>query len=855
MRADLRIINIVSFVLFVATCAVCLSHAGVAGAAETKSSDAANPASSPEDERWQSEGWELMQQFCLDCHNDAYQEAELDLSRFDTVEGLMTEGNGMTAEHVLNMVRFGAMPPEDYDLPTDEERKRLVEALDAAIFSIACDLRPKPGKVTARRLNRAEYNNAIRDLFGTDLKPADAFPSDEVGGGFDNNGDVLSLSTMLIEKYFDAAESVARAVLVDPADLPIITDEAAGDRLIVEGKDATGSFYGRFLAPDAFVWTEFDVPASGTFSVEVSSGMTMEDSDEGTFGLFDEDGVLLDTFVSKYYGGGGGGGGRGRSTIHLNEGKRRLIIAPLVEPDDWKIGVSKLPAAEKLTKQRLRERRKLVGKGLKPDRGFDREALPYMVRKVVLSGPKDFDEPVYPPSQWVLLKEQPERRGDRYRDVTEAAEKNLKPLMRRAFRGPVSDDDVQAYAGLVKDATDRGDSFVAGMRIAITGILVSPKFLFRVESPPEDAAARGDVAADSDGDDEIGVMRLTSHQLATRMSFFLWSSLPDDRLLQLADENQLHDPETLRREVKRMLADEKARSLATEFASQWFGLRNLDVAEPDAERFKGFDADLLPRMARETETLFMHLVRNNLPVGDLLTADYSFVDAALAKYYGLENAGDLGDQFQRVSLAATPRRGLLGHAGVLTLTSNPTRTSPVIRGKWILENILGTPPPEPPPGVPELEETQTADATASLREQMEIHRSDPSCAACHRVMDQLGFGLEQFDAVGRYREKDGKFPVDASGELPGGRSFSGAQELSEVLGRSEQKAFADTATKRLLTFALGRELKPSDRCVVDEIVNRCAETDYRVADLITEVIQSRPFQYYEWTDEAPIADN
>ncbi|MEM9643589.1 MAG: DUF1588 domain-containing protein, partial [Planctomycetota bacterium] len=246
-----------------------------------------------------------------------------------------------------------------------------------------------------------------------------------------------------------------------------------------------------------------------------------------------------------------------------------------------------------------------------------------------------------------------------------------------------------------------------------------------------------------------------------------------------------------------------------------------------------------------TETLFMHLVRQNRPAAELLTADYTFVDDRLAAYYGLD--GIQGSEFRRVSLGDSPRRGVLSHASVLTLTSNPTRTSPVMRGKWILENILGTPPPEPPAGVPELEDAESADATASLREQLEIHRSDPSCAACHRVMDQLGFGLEDFDAVGRYRTMDGQFPVDSSGELPGGRSFVGAVELSEVLGKSEQKAFAATVARRLLTFALGRELRPADRCVVEEIVSRGESEDFRFVDLIQDVVLSKPFQYYEWS--------
>ena len=380
-------------------------------------------------------------------------------------------------------------------------------------------------------------------------------------------------------------------------------------------------------------------------------------------------------------------------------------------------------------------------------------------------------------------------------------------------------------------ATDRGESYYQGLQVAISAVLMSPRFLFRVETPPDGYQHRPN--AD---------VPLTPHQLATRLSYFLWSSLPDDRLLGDADRDRL-DENRVAEHVHRMIADERADTLATEFAAQWLGLRNLPQHEVDADRFAGFDPPLKQAMSRETELLFMHLVRENRPIAELLTADYSYLNERLADHYGMD--GVQGDHFRRVSLNGTPRRGILSHASVLTLTSNPARTSPVKRGKWVLENVLGTPPPEPPAGVPELDQTKAAAANASLREQLEAHRADPSCAACHKVMDQLGFGLEQFDAIGRFRNPDAGPAIDASGELPGGRVFNGAAELGGLLGRSERDAFARTATERLLTFALGRELSPADRCVVDSIVLRTAENDHRFVDLVWEVIQSRPFRYYE----------
>jgi hypothetical protein len=377
-------------------------------------------------------------------------------------------------------------------------------------------------------------------------------------------------------------------------------------------------------------------------------------------------------------------------------------------------------------------------------------------------------------------------------------------------------------------------SFHRGMQVALTGLLVSPQFLFRVELPEDGVKP-----------DENGEFRLSSVQLASRLSYFLWSSTPDETLLKAAREGKLNDEKELMRQVDRMLADPKSRSLATEFASQWLGLRNLSGIQRDAERFPSFDASLLNSMSTETERLFSHLLRENRAVGELLDADYTFINSELAKFYGIPwDNGPLkdasNDGFQRVSLASSPRRGVLTHASVLTLTSYPTRTSPVQRGKWILESVLGTPPPDPPPNVPELEQVNAPEGT-SVREQLAIHRENPSCASCHKVMDQLGFGFEEFDAIGQYR---GDEKVDASGELPGGRKFAGGQELARILRSTESSRFALTVSERVLAFALGRELSPDDRCVTDKIVEDNKSNDYRLADLVKSVVRSRPFQYF-----------
>ena len=781
-------------------------------------------------ERWSSDGWPLLKTFCLDCHSDDVQEGELNLAPLQDFASL--ESSAASMQRVLEMVQFGAMPPEDADQPSDQDRKRLVTLLDRAMFAVTCDLRPRPGKVTARRLNRAEYNHAIRDLFAMDLRPADAFPSDEVGAGFDNNGDVLSLSPMLIEKYLDAAESVATQVVIDPDSLPSIDDSRASDQLLVHGDAQTGRFNGRFLAADSVAWADFEIPVDGEYDVRISGGNTEPQGPPTQVAVYDIGGMLRGRGELAYYGGGGSSQSF-KFQVSLTAGKQRFYVEPIEENRELNPGKTRSDELAELSPEVIGAAVERLQEPLKPDRRIDGEVYPFMVRRISVEGPTKRSDDSFPPSQGKIVRKRAKRERGRWREVEPAARECLRPLIRRAFRQDVSDEEIEPYVDLVKQTTDRGESYYRGLQVAISAVLVSPRFLFRVESPPEGWEA---------GED--GSVALTPNQLATRLSFFLWSSLPDEQLLDDASQGKL-DAESLQRHVDRMLSDSKAVSLGEQFAAQWLGLRNLDSHEADTDRFDSFTPSLRQAMVSETQTLFLYLLRKNRPVTELLTCDYTFANEELAKHYGI--SGVRGDELRLVSLKGSPRRGVLSHASILTLTSNPGRTSPVKRGKWILENVLGTPPPEPPSGVPELEETKTADADATLREQMEIHRSNPSCASCHRVMDELGFGLEQYDAIGRFRTMDGKATIDASGELPGSRSFDGAAELCQILGKTEAEAFARTAVERLLTFAIGRELTPDDRCTVDAIVDATAGHGHRLQDLILEVVRSRPFRYYEWT--------
>lgn len=790
--------------------------------------------------QWQTSGWALLEKYCIECHNADFQEAEVDLSSMK--DHTDAPKNAVMWSRVLQMIRFGAMPPEDAALPSDAERRTLVDAIDRSLYDVACDLRPKAGRVTARRLNRAEYANSIRDIFGVDFNVSAEFPSDEVGGGFDNNADVLSMPPMLLEKYIESAEQIAKLAILDPSELKATEQERSGDGIGIVGESRTESFYGRILKDDAFAWVEFDVTETGKYRIRVQGGSWNKQRDEQAFAVFNRAGEPI--YASKFKQVDGGDSHSANFSRELEPGKHFFIIAPLERlPDDYNDGkvseVAKLASIDKLDDQAIQAGREQFGKPLEVDHETRGDGLGLMVRRVAIEGPVEFAQSQYPKSQKMIIRRVPPKHDGRFRDVHQAAKEGLKPLMEKLFRGPVDDESVDRYSKLVELATSRDMSFHRGMQVAVTGLLVSPRFLFRVELPDDGMKV-----------DSFGAYQLSNHQLASRLSYFLWSSTPDDELSRAAREGKLHNEKELLRQVDRMLADPRSKSLATEFASQWLGLRNLNDIERDAERFPQFDATLLRSMTTETELLFTHMLRENRPAGELLDADFTFVDEPLARFYGLswnDQSEPIAENgFRKVSLASTPRRGVLTHASVLTLTSYPTRTSPVQRGKWILENVLGTPPPEPPPNVPELEATKS-DAGLSMREQLALHRSNPACASCHRVMDELGFGFEQFDAIGQFRsgETDGHGKVDARGELPGGRSFEGGQELAKILRETESTRFSNTVAEKMLAFALGRELSPDDRCVTDKIIQENKDNDYRFADLLKSVVLSRPFQYFQ----------
>jgi mono/diheme cytochrome c family protein len=597
-------------------------------------------AKAPDPAAFQMQVVSLLQRHCVSCHGGDKPKGNLSLDAFkDEAAALKAPA---VWDKVAQNLRTGSMPPPSRRKPDKADVDQALAWIDARFGAVDCTKQRDPGRVTIRRLNRAEYNNTIRDLVGIDFQPADDFPADDVGYGFDNIGDVLSLPPLLMEKYLAAADKIVEKA---------------------------------WKTPDA---------------------------------------------------------------------RKRILIC---QPTD--------------------------------------------------------------------------------KDQTDCARKTIEAFATRAYRRPLTADEVARLAGFVELAQKNGDDFETGIQLAVKATLVSPNFLFRIERDPPPGAA------------DAGPHPISDFELATRLSYFLWSSMPDDELFEEARQGTLRKEGHLEAQVGRMLKDVKARALVENFAGQWLQIRNLKTVSPDTGRFPLWGDALRNAMGRETELFFETVVREDRSILEFIDADFTFVNEPLAKLYGID--GVKGEAFRRVQLRGGQRGGVLTQASILTITSNPTRTSPVKRGKWILENILGTPPPPPPPNVPELNEKQEALLSGSLRKRMEQHRENPNCASCHARMDPLGFGFENYDAIGAWRTRDGNFPVDPSGVLPGGQSFNGPAELKVIL-KEQKDLFARCLADRLLTYALGRGLEPYDKCAVDDVAAGTAKNQYKFTSLVLEVVKSDPFQ-------------
>ncbi len=750
------------------------------GAVEPQRVEAAKP------DTFQTQVAPFLKKHCVECHGEKDPEGGIALHNFDS-EKSVTKSRKVW-EKVLPMLQIEAMPPveEGRERPTHDDYLAVASWLEDKLFNIDCKLDRDPGRVTVRRLNRTEYNNTVRDLLGVDFEPAKDFPSDDVGNGFDNIGDVLSVSPLLMEKYLDAAEKISEKVIS-------ITDPAKSRKVRFTGKqlkmggaaEDQGEFVG--INSSGHVIAEYKFPRDGEYLFRGKAAADQAGSELAKM-EFAIDGKPVHTFEVK--------------------GRR--------EPDEYEFKL-RLSAGQHQFKATFPN----DFYDPKAKRGSNDRNL--YISWLEVAGPLDLREDDLPESHRKLIAATPTAT----RPLADAVRENLRPMMRRAFRRHVTDDEINRFVPLVESAVSQGETFERGMQFALQGVLCSPNFLFRVE-------------ADANPNDPKERHEVTQFELATRMSYFLWSSMPDDELLALAEKNELRKQEVIRQQVQRMLKDKRSESLVENFALQWLNLRSLDELTPDATKFPGYSPQLRDDMLSETTKFFEHILREDLSTLELLDGKFTFVNERLAKHYGMD--GVKGDEFRKVSLdVASGRAGLLTQASILTVTSNPGRTSPVKRGKWIMENILGTAPPPPPPNVPSLEETQKAKPEASLREQLKLHRENAICNSCHRQMDELGFGFEHFDAIGHWRDRDGQHDVDASGVLPSGEKFNGSAELIAIL-KGRNKQFSRCLAEKLMTYAIGRGLEYYDRCAVDKLLEAHAVDGHRFSTLITQIVLSEPFQ-------------
>jgi mono/diheme cytochrome c family protein len=722
----------------------------------------------------------LIQKYCIDCHNDKKASGELNLTAFKDTASAMKQF--ATWETIKKRLELKEMPPKNKPAPSDDERKRLVFWIGAELAKANTAL-ASPGRVTLRRLNRVEYNLTIQDLTGVSFRPADDFPADDVGNGFDNIGDVLSLPPLLMEKYLSAAEQIVERVFAgDPIKPDIrryaLKDLQASDKAETKTRDNVTA---RMLDAAGTLYVTHDVPRDGELIVRpvlfarpagreakngfVRAGLQLDDKEFHTQRV---------TFGSP---------GEIEGRVKVTAGTHRIAVALLNASDET-----------------VKENRKTLG----------------IIAIQIENPPEKIDKPQS--YKRVLI-------GDAKDESRGRAERILTRFALRAYRRPAKPEEISRLMKLF-DMARKDDSFDKSVGLALQATLVSPHFLFRVE--PDRKPDRPD-----------GSYPLNDYEIASRLSYFLWSTMPDDELFRLGEQGKLHEPAMLEAQVARMLKDPKISALVENFGMQWLNLRNLQTVQPSRRDFYAWDESLRTAMRLETEMFIAAIVAEDRSILDFLDADFTFLNGKLARFYDIP--GISGEKFQRVKLTDRNRGGVLTQASVLTVTSNPTRTSPVKRGKWILENILGTPPPPPPPDVPELKEGKDA-LTGTLRERMKQHRVNPNCATCHERMDTIGFGFENFDAIGGWRTTDGKFKIDASGTLPDGKSFQTPAELKHLLLKSQEPEFRRCLTEKLLTYALGRGLERSDRPEVERIATAVANDRNRFNRMVLEIVKGDAFQ-------------
>ena len=798
----------------------------------------------------------LLEKNCYACHSESLKSGGLNLEAYKSAESVLQDRDRW--DKILHRLDAGEMPPKGMPRPDAAELAAAKAWLTSEFDRADSALKPEPGRVTARRLNRSEYNNTIRDLLAVDFSPTNDFPQDDSGYGFDNIGSALSLPPQLMEKYLAAAEKITQLAIFGPGVVkPTVVRHQPVYRPGTDGGDNS-----RFANQLPYTITNYDVtglalpsalhamhyfPAEGEYEFRVDpEGNRPDPSDPLTVAIWidGKQAALLEDFTRSATG----------EDFGSLEGADKIVRARVSAGEHW-VAVSALrlyeglpakynglkptskpapppPDMEKLlaglkpkpgaTPEEIKEveqrRANVIARNTKPPQITD---VSFRVNFVEITGP--FSQTTGP---------SPESLKKIFVCGTEDAactRKILSDFARRAWRRPVTTPEVDRLLALVTDDRKRGDSFGQSIATGLQAILVSPQFLFRIERDPAPAAAF------TTGDPQHAI---TDYELASRLSYFLWSSMPDDELLKTADQHTLHHSDVLSAQVKRMLKDPKSHALVDDFGGQWLEFRALESVRPDVNRFGKFDDYLRMSERRETRMFFENIIREDRSVLDFLNGKYTFLNEKLAEFYGIP--GVQGPEFRKVDLTGTQRGGVLTQGSVLTVSSYPTRTSVVLRGKWVLENLLNAPVPPPPPNVPMLDES-TVGTAKSLRAQMEEHRANAICATCHSRMDPIGFGLENYDAIGQWRTEDGKFPIEGTGSLTNGKTFTGPAELENVLAQ-QPDAFAGAITGKMLTYALGRGLEHYDRPAVKQITANLARDNYRFSSLVLGIVNSLPFQ-------------
>lgn len=765
----------------------------------------------------------FLEKHCLECHGEKSTKGDLDLKQIDRSDAAILKNRKLWM-NLLTQAGTGEMPPSKRPRPALEELEKFVHAVEAALERAETAAPPDPGRITIRRLNRDEYNNTVRDLLGADFNAAEDFPPDDIGHGFDNIGDVLTVSPLLTERYLDAAEAIAKRVIL--LEIP---------------KPARRYLSGRYLQPNNAKTPETRFRELNPTATEaVHTGPFMADGGYLKFAAREE---LI--FRATLYATTTGTApvraalfitGKNLTDVSTDEEIEQLagVNVPALKPlkilktfeitarDAKKLQTIEVPVTgvDNITRAGIAL--------LRPEAGEEPAHL--FIENLWSEGPMD----PRPPSHRMILACSPNQpQPQQTREV-------ITRLLNRGYRRPATPAEIETQAKLVDASVAGGQKWEAALQTVVQALLCSPKFLFRVELDQRPEAK--------------GQHPIDEYQLASRLSYFLWSTMPDDELFALAGQGQL--TAHLNAQVDRMLRDSRAAAMVENFALQWLQLKRLQIAAPDAQRFPAFNDGLRRAMLRETQLFLGEIMREDRSVLDILSGDFTYLNDALARHYGIiDTVGNVtgakpkdklpggkpiprGD-FVRVSLPMKERGGLLAQASVLTVTSNPTRTSPVKRGRWVLEQLLGTPPPPPPANVPELDGQK--ELTGTLRQRMEQHRANPNCASCHSQMDAIGFSLENYDAIGVWRTKDGEEMIDATGTLPDGKTFSGAAELKEVL-QAKKALFVRNLAEKMLTYALGRGLEYYDSRALRQITAELEKNEYKFSALVRAIVQSAPFR-------------